>query len=149
MAVSSSVGSMQIDVTPIKKLAADLRAAAPAAATELRVGLKAAGQIVADAAQSNAPNTKEPISDSIKVRTVGVSVKVVAGGAAAPAAFAFENQGQPGEFWHPTFGNRHAMVSQPAHPFLAPAYDDNGEEVEAAVSSAIAVALSSAGFGLE
>lgn len=149
MAVSSSVGSMQIDVTPLKRLAADLRAAAPAAAKELRVGLKVAGQIVAAAAKSNAPKAKEPISPSIMVRTAGTSVKVIAGGASAPAAAAFENQGQAGEFWHPVYGNRHAWVTQPARPFLAPAYDDHGEEVETAVTSAIAVALGSAGFGVE
>lgn len=149
MATSSSVASVQIDVTPLKRLAADLRAAAPAAAKELRLGLKAAAQIVAEAAKVEAPNTKEPIPPTIAVRTAGVSVKVIAGGVKAPAAAAFENQGQPGRFWHPVFGNRHAWVSQAAHPFLAPAYDDHGVEVEAAVTSAIGVALSSAGFGLE
>jgi hypothetical protein len=66
------------------------------------------------------------------VSATGFSVKVTAGGAAAPDAAPLENSGQQGTFRHPVV-NPDVWVSQQARPFLAPAADASEAEVTAAV----------------
>lgn len=88
-------------MSPFKNFARFLRAASPILATELRRGLRSAGEAVAALARDKAGfSSRIPLSIKVQVRGVGVSV--VAGGSKAPNAVAIENGGK-GFVRHPTF----------------------------------------------
>jgi hypothetical protein len=86
---------------------------------------------------------------AVQVRTVGPSVRIklvaVEDKPHHGKALAFENDGKPGNFRHPVFGNRNAWANSRARPFLTPtveaAYsatvDKIGEAVEKALNAAI------------
>jgi hypothetical protein len=146
MAKTQASVSAFIDVTDLKKLAVDLKAADPEAAKQLRLGLRAAADVVAAAAKIEA-SWSSTIPDSIKTSAAGaLSAKVKAGGAKAPSGAPFENHGQPGTFRHPVFGNKSNWVDQPARPFLAPAADDKSATVEDMVLDAIQTGFTALGL---
>jgi hypothetical protein len=134
---SSSV-SVQIDVSAVRRLGADLRAADPVAARTLRLGLKSGADLVAAEARNIASGFSTRIPQTIKASASGyLSAKVKAGASSAPHAAALENHGFSGTFKHPLFGDRTVWVQQSAQPFLAPAADRNAVAVEGIVVSAV------------
>lgn len=104
---------------------------------------KAAGEIVASAAKAKAssfPGKRRTtrIADSIQVRRRGTKVSVVAGkGAPEAAPLEFGSDGNGGTLRHPVFGNYDVWASQPSHPFLLPAAEENFDAFQAAVGAAV------------
>lgn len=102
---------LSCDTAGMKKLARDLRKAAPEVNKEFRVKWREAAKVVAEAAKSKASfSTKIP--GSIKVRGSGVYIKVIAGGDSAPSAAAFENKGVSGSFKHPVFERTRSVTGK-------------------------------------
>jgi hypothetical protein len=130
MATSTLNTGVRVDVTAFKSFAKALRLAAPELATELRKGLRAAGEAVAALARARAEySTRIPSSIKVQVRNVGVAV--VAGGSKAPNASPIENRGK-GYVRHPVFVPKNELPGPPgswtsdgSHPaFLSPAVED-------------------------
>lgn len=132
-----------IDATALRKLAKDLRAAAPELSTELRIQLRAAGEVVAADARTRAEAASKTIPPSIKVRVSGLTVSVVAGGNGVPLAGLMELGNKGGRsgattFKHPVFGTWVTSTPpQNMHPYLGPAAVANETEFEAAAFGAI------------
>ena len=124
------------DTRALSRLARDLRKAAPEAALAARLRIRGAAEVVAEDARQRASFSKR-IPATVKVRGSGLSVKIIAGGDAAPDAAPLENQGRQGQFRHPVFGNRDRWVSQQARPFLAPALDAHREMVAREIEDAV------------
>ena len=137
---------MGIDTRDWASFTKALRKGAPDIAKQLKIGLRVAGQIVADKAEEIIDPFSSVIGPSIKVRVAGAGVSVVAGGgSASPLAGLFEqgNKGRGGSdtFRHPVFGNKNIWVTQPTHPFLAPALLEKLADVEVAVTAALDQAI--------
>ncbi len=121
-----------VDTRAFVRFSKALRKAQPELAKNLRKKLRAAGEEIAEIARRNA-SWSTTIPGSIKVRTSGPYVKVIAGGAKAQGARALEHRGLTGTFRHPVFPNPKVPVSewtwvaQQAHPFLAPAVNEGRE----------------------
>jgi hypothetical protein len=91
---------------------------------ELRPGLRQAAKPVLDQARLNASwSTRIPKATRISLqfagRTPGVSI--VTNVKKAPHARPYENQGEPGTFRAPLFGDREHWYPHTARPFLYPA----------------------------
>jgi len=100
--------------TDLKGLPGNLR-------VELRRGIKAAAQPIADRVKANAGwSTRIPgavqVKPSFSAKGTGVSIVVNPG--RAPEGAPLENKGRSGTFRHPVYGNRDVWVSQPARPFF-------------------------------
>ncbi len=140
---------MGVDVRDFAAFARALRKGSPEVALQLRVDLRAVGEIVASEARVRAAEWSKTIPPSIRVRTSGATVSVIAGGSGVPLAGLFElgNQGQRGlggtDFRHPVWGNRNVWVSQPMHPFLAPSLEAKIDAVEVAAVEALDSAIAS------
>lgn len=135
-ASSKSFGNFYVDTTQLKDLAKRLRAGNPAAAKALRVRLREIGEVVAVEARERASYSSR-IPASIKVRTRGVSLSVVAGGPNAPDAAPLENKGQGGSFRHPVHGNYDVWVAQKARPFLGPSVQAKSAQIDAMAQGVI------------
>lgn len=144
--VTVLTGGSGIDTTEFKDAVKALRKAEPILQRELRRELRAAGMIVAVEARAIASKSSKTIPPTIKVRTAGATVAIIAGGADAPVAALFElgNTGDrrsseaagSGTFRHPVFG-RDAWVEQDMHRFLAPAALANLKRVDARIFAAL------------
>lgn len=137
-----------MDTTDFAKFAKALRRAAPKLTRELRGNLRKAGEVVANEARVKAANASVTIPPTIKVRVSGATVAVVAGGAGVPLAGLMEvgNKGSRmsgGTFRHPVFGND-VWVTQPTHPYLFPALDENIEAAMVLVTEALDLAITEA-----
>jgi hypothetical protein len=147
MATVTVRGTGGIDARDFKAVAKALKKAQPLMRTELLRNLKAAGEIVAADARVIAAEHSTTVTPTIKTQVRGVGVSVVAGGGEVAIAGLFElgNKGKgksqsasrSGRFRHPVFGNRSNWVSQPMHPFLAPAGEKNRAKTDAAVLAAL------------
>lgn len=154
MARSITVGGAGgIDASDFRAVARALRRASPALARDLRHNLRKAGDVVAQEARQIAGQHSTSIPPTIRVRTSGASVSVVAGGGSKgtePAAIAglFElgntrGRGRAqvadpsGKFRHPVYGHRNRWADQSMHPFLAPAGERKRPAVEALVEKAL------------
>lgn len=134
-ASQSGVG-LTVDVSQLQGLARDLRRAAPEAWKVLRTELRLAAKVVAEDAKGRASFSTR-IPGSIKVRGSGASLKVVAGGSAAPDAAPIENKGRGG-VRHPVFGNRNVWTSKNSPTaFLYPALNAHRSELETRVARAV------------
>lgn len=122
MAAKPVVG---IEATDFAALQRDLKKANVDALKLFRDAAKKGGDKVATAARAAISGTSQRISDSIRVLANNKGVQIKAGGAKAPHAAPFENEGKSGTFRHPVFGNRNVWVSQPAHPYLLPSLTDD------------------------
>lgn len=135
-----------IDGRELKRLGANLRKFAPEVEKQLKVDIRAAGEIVAEEARLVSGWYSSRIPGSIRSSFRGMSAVVSAGGAKAPHAVPFEHDGVPGSFRHPVFGHREVWVDQRAHPFLSPALEATQERAFAQVLVGIEKAMRSAGF---
>jgi len=138
-----------LDLSGLRDFATAVRKASPELRKALRAGLKEGGDIVADEARARS-SWSSRIPGSIRVRTAGIRVSVVAGGAKAPDGAPYENKGLPGQFRHPVFaqGDRASWtwVNQKARPFLRPAAEATAPEVADKVAANVLEVLSDAGF---
>jgi hypothetical protein len=135
-------GSISVDTRDFKSFARALRKAEPLLAKSMRTKLRAAGQLVADEAKSNVDQYSSTIAGTIKVRTSGTTVSVVAKGVLA-GLFEMGNKGSSGggTFRHPVFGNQDVWVNQKMHPFLSKALADKEEAAVALILDALEEAM--------
>lgn len=130
-----------LDTTDFKSFSRALRRAQPVLAKGLRVQLRAAGELVAEEARGQVSGASKSIPPTIKVRTSGVTVSVIAGGNGKPLAGLFElgnaSGGGGGTFRHPVYGNQDVWVNQPMHPFLGKALDAKKDEAMVLVVNAL------------
>ena len=147
MAQETVRGNLSIDATELKQFAKVIRAASPKAATHMRQKLREVGEMIAEDARTKA-SWSTRIPQSIKVRTAGVKVSIVAGDANAPHARPYEvgSKRNRQEVRHPVFGNRQVWASNPTRPFLLPALRAREAEVQAAILKVIDETASEAGF---
>jgi hypothetical protein len=131
---------LTINLQDLHGLARDLRKIDPAMAREVRLGLRAAGQLAAEAAKEKA-GYSEGIPPSIKVRVSGLAITVAAKDTPLAGLEEFGGDGTPAFWRHPVFGNREVWVAQKARPYLYPALKDKADLVEAAIAEAVNVAL--------
>lgn len=135
------------DFTDFARFTRALRKAKPEVAKLLRMRLRTAGKLVADDAKVRASEHSQSIPPSIKIRTSGMMVAVIAGGEGVPLAGLYElgnkpnRRNDPTSFRHPLFGNKNIWYSQQAYPFLAAAVRDHIEQVEFEASLALAEAI--------
>jgi hypothetical protein len=123
-----STGGISIDTSDFRRFARALRKAEPVLAKSMRTKLRAAGQLVADQAKTNVSEFSSSIPPTIKVRTSGTTVSVVAKGTLA-GLFELGNKGSSGggTFRHPVFG-QDVFVTQPMHPYLVRALGEKQDE---------------------
>jgi hypothetical protein len=134
-----------VQANGLTALAKDLQSITPKALQEMVTSLKIAGDLVADAARSEA-SWSQRIPGSIKVTgATPRNIKVSAGGSEAPHAYTFEAPDGKA-IRHPVFGNRGVWVEQSPRPFLRPALDGHTEEILEIVVMAIDRALLRSGF---
>lgn len=129
----------QVNMRELRDLYGAVRIANPQIAGEIRGALRKGGEAVKLDASRRAWSSSSRIPGTLKVRTNGFNVSVIAGGSGAPHAAAFEHLGRPGTFRHPVYGNRRVWVSQQAHPFLGPAFEAKQETLIREVIHAVDV----------
>lgn len=112
----------QMNLRDLNEFAKAVRTASPEVAKGFKSELRKGGNMVKTEAMIGS-SWSSRIPGTIKVRTSGFSVSVMAGGPGAPHAAPFENRGVAGNFRHPVFGNRSVWVAQKARPFLQPAFE--------------------------
>lgn len=124
-------------------LAADLRALPAEARRELRPALRAAGQIVRDAAAQEA-SWSARIPASLQVVTSAVSrrssVAIVARQQIAPHARPLEGIAGNASFRHPVFG-MDTWVAQACRPFMRPAAAAKQPAVVELIGDAVHLAI--------
>ena len=133
---------VHVNAAGLDKVWRDLKEVSAGAEKELIAELKQIATVVKIDAQSRIGNISPRIMRSTRVvsragRRAHVAVSVVAGGAKAPHARAFENRGREGDFRHPVFGDREKWVAQTAHPYLGPALRSQIDVIPRRVSEAI------------
>lgn len=155
-----SGGGIGIDVTGLKKITKALANVAPMARKELQKSLRAAGEIVAAKARTNAlgipvlagsswsHNARRYVAEDIKVKQSGIGIRVGAGGAMA-ALWEVGGSGGVGGWRHPLFGNKSYWFDQSSHPYLKPALESTLPVVAKAVTVALEVAIEAAFIGEE
>jgi len=112
---------VRIDTGDLRKLYTDLKGLPGNLRVELRRGIKAAAQPIADRVKANAGwSSRIPgavrVKPSFSAKGTGVSIVVDSG--RAPEGAPLENKGRSGTFRHPVYGNREVWVSQQARPFF-------------------------------
>jgi hypothetical protein len=135
-----------VDLSEWKGLTKALRLASDEAPRELRKRLRAAGEVMAEAARHIAGEHSTTIPDTIKVRTAGATVAVTAGSPESPLARLYELGNSPGRrrasasglptFRHPVFG-KDTWVDQPRWRFLTPAATVTMPIIEREVAAAL------------
>ena len=109
------------DTAAFRKLAANWRAAAPAAEKAAQKVLRAVALEVAAETKERASFSKH-IPATVKVRMAGLNARVSAGGPSAWWAVPIENAGR-GAVLHPTFGGP-PVTNKNSHPaFLLPSFE--------------------------
>jgi hypothetical protein len=137
--VSHSIFAVGVD--DMKRLAFDLKAAAPEAAKMSSRRMREAAEIVAADARDRVSYSKQ-----IKVKTSVTAVFRAAVVATGRPAAPIENGGK-GFVRHPVFGNYDNWTSKGSHPaYLAPALDSNIEEIASVVGAVIDDAMRAVGF---
>lgn len=115
---------------------------------QMRPVLQRAGRDMLRQAQINASwSSRIPGATRLSVRfsrDPGVDVRTDV--RKAPHAPYYENEGRPGVFRHPLFGNRSYWYSQRARPFLGPAFDAHADSTVAQMNDAVERVTRDAGF---
>lgn len=128
----------------VPELIRDLRKVPKDARKGLRVEIRQKGQGVLRLGRSNASwSTRIPRATKLSVRfgKNGPGVSIVTSGQRAPHAALYENNGRPGSFRHPLYGNRSHWYSQPARPYLGPAMDVEGPKAVLGIAYVVDRAL--------
>lgn len=151
-------GDLQVTLAApdLKKLYADLKAIEGNLRVELRRGITAAAQPVADRVKRNA-SWSSRIPGAVKVKTsfsaksAGVTVRVDS--KAAPEARPLEHGGRSGQFRHPVYADaagqtrrQWTWVSQQAHPFFGSASTSEDKKVTDAITAIVVAVERKAGF---
>ncbi len=132
--------AIKIDTSSFTKFAKDLKDADKKLRRELSRNMKLAGELVAADARQRAGFSSR-IPQNIKVGVRANIIRIFVNQSGAPEAKPLEHHGKEGTFRHPVFGNKDVWVSQPAHPFLAPALAAKKEESVLAAKKAVDDAL--------
>jgi hypothetical protein len=141
---------VHIDTAGLDKLAAQFKAASRKARRDYRLGLKEAGQVVADAAREKIADESPRTAESLRVGARGTAgITITAGSKDLPIASLLEGDGRPGTFSHPLFGNRAHWYREATHPYIWPAYLEKKPEVEKALLKYIADAIRGEGLEVE
>lgn len=144
------IDTLSVDVTGLAQLTRDVnRIGNTALKTEMRAGLRKAGNVVATAAKSNASWSKR-IPGSIRVGVTARGVSVHAGGQKAPHAVVFEGRVDGGNRRHPVYaqGERGGWTwaEQQAKPFMRSALNDNVDRVAEVVADTLEKAFTDNGW---
>lgn len=107
------------------------------------------GQDVARQADANAPASK--IHGSVSSRAMmrgsaGSAEMKISGAKSQGAGPAFESISGKPTFRHPLYGNRRWWYTQPAQPFLRPAFEKGVEDAENRIGDAIEKAARASGW---
>jgi hypothetical protein len=139
---------MSIDRGQLQALIRDLGAIPPTVRKTMRPAINRAGRRVLSQMKTNAAwSTRIPGAISMRSATGGtVGVRFRVNADRAPHARPYENDGAPGTFRHPVFGNREVWVAQAARPFFYRAVQDNADAVVEALGDAIEQAAREHGF---
>lgn len=132
-------GAVRVDLRDLNSLYTSLRKIDRESADEFGRALSRAGESVAMAARGLAGwSSRIPAQVTVQRSRAKVTIKAGPGpkGHRGEAA-AFENDGKPGTFRHPVFGNKNAWVSQNARPFLLPAVHANLERTATYIGLAV------------
>jgi len=112
---------VRIDTGDLRKLYTDLKGIPGNLRVELRRGIKAAAQPIADRVKANA-GWSSRIPGAVRVKPSfsanGTGVSIVVDSGRAPEGAPLENKGRGGTFRHPVYGNRDVWVNQQARPFF-------------------------------
>lgn len=117
MAVGDSTRELRKFIRDMGKIPPDIR-------QELRPRLRKIGEKALLQAKANASwSTRIPAATRLQVSLSKSSagIALVVNSKRAPHARYYENDGKPGTFRHPLFGNRKHWFTQAARPFLLPA----------------------------
>lgn len=144
------IDTLSVDVSGLAQLTRDVnRIGDTALKTEVRTGLRKAGNVVATAARANASWSKR-IPKTVKVSVTRRGVSVHAGGDGAPHAVVFEGRVDGGNRRHPVFaqGDRSGWTwaEQQAKPFMRPALNDNVDRVAEVVADSLEKAFTDNGW---
>jgi hypothetical protein len=132
---------LYVDLRQFRNLAINLRAVEPEMHAAMRLRLRAAGMVVAEAARENAVSARLlSIAPNIRVQQSGLSVYV--GVNRTPIAALEEYS--PGPWEHPVFGNATNPQTQTAYPYLGPALQTKREEAVELIGTAVTEALDAA-----
>lgn len=132
----------------VRELMRDLDRIPPELRVQMRPALSRAGRDMLRQAQINASwSSRIPGATRLSVRfsrDPGMDIRTDT--RRAPHAPYYENEGKPGTFRHPLFGNRHYWYSQRARPYLGPAYDMHLDSTVAQIGDAVDRVTRDAGF---
>lgn len=145
---SRSGSLVTIDLSGLRGLATALRKAQPELVKTFRAALRQGGELVANDVRESTARWSTRIPQTVRTRTSGIRVSVIAGGARAPHAAAYEHRGEPGDVRHPVFGNRQVWTSKntPARPSLRPSAERRAPEVADTVLDGVDEVLHQVGF---
>lgn len=138
---------VSVDRHELQALIRDLGAIPPALRRELRPGmLRAAQPVLQEMRRRSSWSSRIPgaISMTQAGTTFGVRFRVDSG--RAPHARPYENDGSPGTFRHPVYGNRENWVSQAARPFFYGSVADKADEVRDAIGDIVMQVAHEHGF---
>ena len=134
--------AFRIDTAALRSFAKAARSSDAAVAARLRIGLRTAGDLVADEARRRA-DWSSRIPGTVTVTVRGPSARVSAGGESAPHAAAYENQGREGVFRHPVNAWARSdraewkWASQQARPFLAVSLEMHADEAAEIIAGSV------------
>lgn len=135
----------------LQRLIYDLGAISADLKRELRPAIRRGAQPMLAGMKRNAswstripPATK--ISTSFSGRGDGPGVSIVVNASRAPHARVYENDGNPGTFRAPLWGDREWWFDHKARPFFAPAIRRYGPEVVAEIAREISDITARHGF---
>lgn len=136
--------SVSINATSLKTFSAALRREQPALRTRMLRQLRVAGKLVADEAKDHGPKQAK---FSVSTAAGGVTVTVK-----GPPIVGLLENGSSGSSnassWrHPTYGHD-PWVTQPTHPYLAPALEAKREEALVLILEAVDETVIAAASGL-
>jgi hypothetical protein len=135
----------------LQRIIADLGAISKDLQREMRPAIKEGAQPMLRGIKRNASwSSRIPkatrLSTSFSGRGAGPGVSIITDAGKAPHARVYENDGNPGTFRAPLWGNRDHWYPHAARPFFAPGVRQYGPEVVEAVSRRISDITSRHGF---
>jgi len=135
----------------LQRIIYDLGAISKDLKKELRPAIREGAQPMLQGIKRNASwSSRIPkatrLSTSFSGRGAGPGVSIITDAGKAPHARVYENDGNPGTFRAPLFGNRERWFTHAARPFFAPAVRKYGPEVVEAIDKRISEITARHGF---
>lgn len=135
-------------VDPVGELIRDLDRIPRELRQRIRPVIHRSGSDILASARARASwSTRIPRATRLSVRfSRNPGVDIITDVRRAPHAPHYENEGRPGFFEHPLFGNRSHWYRQRARPYLGPAMDAGAPHAVAQIADAVDRALWDANF---